>query len=222
MRVTAFDAAYARGIRLFEADLHWTSDRRIVLVHDWDDAYAWWFSPWPRAISLAWRRIAGPPAHRDFMAARMRGGLTQMDLEALLDWMRRHPDARVITDAKADNLAVLRAIAEQAAGGLQAFIPQAYAPDEVAEIRRLGFQDVILTLYRIPGAGGAELEAALGGLDLFALPVPAHRANALMALALAAGIRGAVHTINDPAAATRLASVGATLLYTDYLVPARD
>lgn len=216
----AFDACWARGFRLIETDFNWTHDGRLVLIHDWDDRCAHRFSPLPRALSLLRRLIAGPPSHADFLSTRMRGDQTPMDLPRLLDWMRHHPDARIVTDAKEDNLKVLRLIAETAGDRLQAFIPQAYAPEEVAQVRGLGFGQVILTRYRSMHLSDDDVVAFVRCTPLFALTLPAGRAATLLPRLAELGIPAAVHTINDPRDAAALRALGAVALYTDYLVPA--
>jgi glycerophosphoryl diester phosphodiesterase len=219
--VEAFDLAHANGFRLFETDFARTRDGRIVLIHDWDATYARLFTGLPLGIAVPALRLSGwRPGHAGFMASRMRGGLTPMDLEALLDWMRRHPDARVVTDVKDDNLAVLAAIAAAAPELRGAFVPQIYAPDELDPVRRLGFRNVILTLYR-SALTDDEVIAFARGAALWAVTMPHDRTRAgrLVERLSEAGIRVAVHTLNAPEDAEALRRRGVSLLYTDYLLP---
>ena len=48
----AFDLHYQEGHRYFEADLSWTSDGRLVLVHDWDERFNEWFLDADCCLSL--------------------------------------------------------------------------------------------------------------------------------------------------------------------------
>jgi glycerophosphoryl diester phosphodiesterase len=217
----AFDLAHANGFRLFEADFARTQDGAVVLIHDWDATYARLFTGLPLGIAVPALRLSGwRPDHAAFMASPMRGGLTPMDLDALFGWMRRHPDARIVTDVKDDNLAVLAAIAAAAPDLRDAFIPQIYAPDELAEARRLGFRDVILTLYR-SSLSDDEVIAFARGANLWAVTMPQERALAgrLVERLAEAGMRVAVHTVNAPDAAEALRHRGVGALYTDYLLP---
>lgn len=66
----------------------------------------------------------------------------------VIDWMKHHPDAQIITDVKDDNIGVLRDISDSA-GPLRArIIPQFYQPSEFEPISKLDFHAPIFTLYR--------------------------------------------------------------------------
>jgi glycerophosphoryl diester phosphodiesterase len=219
--VEAFDLAHANGFRLFEADFARTSDGTIVLIHDWDATYARHFGAVPLGIAVPTLRLSGwRPDHAGFMASRMRGGLTPMDLDALLDWMRRHPDARVVTDVKDDNLPILAAIAAAAPHLRDAFIPQIYAADQFDPVRRLGFRDVILTLYR-SSMTDDEVVAFARGAQPWGVTMPQARAlsGRLVERLAEVGIRVAVHTINAPEESEAMQRRGVGLIYTDYLLP---
>ena len=71
-------------------------------------------------------------------------GLGQGVFEA---WLRAHPDAVLITDFKRRNVEGLAAIAPDLRARI---LPQIYSPDELAPVRRLGFDRVIFTAYRSP------------------------------------------------------------------------
>ncbi|MDX9999069.1 MAG: glycerophosphodiester phosphodiesterase family protein [Phenylobacterium sp.] len=191
----AFDRAYQRGFRLIEADFEITPDGAIVLLHDWQGAYRYWFGR------------TEPLPHAEFMAARMRGGLTPMDFQALLAWLERHPDARVITDVKRDNLRVLAGLAQTERR--HQFIPQVYSEQEIAPVRAMGFRDVIFTNYRAK-LGRDELRR----LDpaLYAVTVPWREAADL-------DRRVFVHTVNSRPLHTWLVLRGIDGIYTDTLAP---
>lgn len=191
----AFDAAHAHGFRLIEADLETTPDGELVLLHDWKRAYRHWFGR------------TEPMPHREFMAARMRAGLTPMDVDALLAWMGAHPDVRVVTDVKGDNLAVLARLA--ATARRDQFIPQVYAEPEIEAARALGFRDIIFTNYR------AKLSVdELRRLDpeLYAVTVPWRQAPALERTVFA-------HTVNNRLIHNWLLLRGVDGIYTDAMAP---
>ncbi len=65
-------------------------------------------------------------------------------------WLQQHPDVRIITDIKTnDNVNILAEIANSYPEAIQQFIPQIYSFVEYEPILELGYQDVILTLYRL-------------------------------------------------------------------------
>lgn len=217
----AFDGASGRGFDYVEADLSWTSDGRLVLIHDWDLRHAQWFGALPWPLAVLWNRLAGRPTHAAFMRAAMRHGLDQMDLEGLLDWMRGHPRIRLITDMKENPIPALAIIAGQAGDLRSRMIAQVYAPEQIGQARALGFEHVIWTLYaaaQLPD--DAVVEAAVGA-GLFCIAMPAARAPTLAPLLAARGECVAVHTVNGPEEARALTAIGTRMIYTDYLHPGR-
>ncbi len=94
------------------------------------------------------------------------------------------------------------------------FIPQIYEPEELAPVRRLGFSDVILTVYRTRKTPN-EINAFAATVDLYALTVPVGRAWRYRAPRLF------VHTVNSPLRVVVLKLQGVDGVYTDTL-PALD
>lgn len=202
----ALDENYRRGFRYFEVDLSWTVDGHLVLVHDWEKT---------------WRRyFAGTdvPTREQFLAAPMRHGLQALALEDALDWLRRHPDAFLVTDVKARNLEALAQIARQAGPLVERFVPQVYEPEEIARARELGFGRLILTVYRSKLAPDVLTRAAQEG-GVWALTIPEARARSgEYAQALAdATLPVYAHTVNDAGAWRELRALGVDGLYTDSL-----
>lgn len=203
----ALDQAVGNGIRLFELDFSWTSDGALAIGHDWNAEYRYWnhlgWSAWLKSFYSA-------PSSRSFAASTASFGLTRLTPETLIDWLQTNP-GRIVTDFKADNLAGLAMIARQAGSLQHRFIPQIYDMAEYEAVRELGYDDIILTTYRLspdPGTFG-QIDA----LDLYAVTVPKN------AVAEAAGVvsdnRLFTHTINTP---VTLPAVG---YYTDCLIPAQ-
>ncbi len=220
----AMDLAYANGIRLFELDFLRTSDGALVALHDWTHSYDYWFGV--SAFDRLWRGIADrlgwprrPLSHEAFMARPMRRGLSSMDLEAVVAWLKRHEDAYLVTDVKRDNLAGLVDIATASAGIMDRVIPQIYVADEYRPVRDLGFARIILTAYRIRQPI-ADVIDQVEALDLFALTMPRDRVGATTAERLRnLPFPVFTHTINDPSDAAKLRDAGVSGVYTDYLVP---
>lgn len=214
----AMDRAYEHGIRLIEVDLSWTSDDRLVLIHDWGRSRAEWFwSRWWMPPSLA-DRFASAPDHADFMSDTMRSGLSQMDLAALLEWLRAHPGARIVTDVKSDNMRALTLIAREAPDLMGSIIPQIYAPEELGPVHELGFRDVIFTIYRSQ-LSADEIVAFAAEAHLLATTIPLERTSELSPRLAKSG-QLFVHTTNHPATAAALRDLGVDAIYTDFLVAA--
>jgi glycerophosphoryl diester phosphodiesterase len=66
--------------------------------------------------------------------------------------MNKYPDWYLITDVKDDNLRALKEISEIFGKNeidlRNRVVPQVYSPDEIPRARALGFENIILTLYR--------------------------------------------------------------------------
>jgi len=136
--------------------------------------------------------------------------------------MRAHPTKRIVTDVKEDNLPALEQIARLHPDLIAGFIPQAYTPADVVEIRKLGFQDVILTLYRYGGTDD-EVLAETATLPLFAVTMSEDRAlsgDLPRRLRDANGLSSYAHTLNDPDRVACLLGRGIAGIYTDRLTAA--
>jgi lipoteichoic acid synthase len=150
---------------------------------------------------IAAERLLGNRSRRtrvEFLASPMAHGLTPMLLDDLARRMWRHPDARIVTDVKSDNVRVLRQIRERYGNLADRFIPQIYSPDELAPVRNLGYRRIIFTLYRTDlGDDGAVMFAARARLC-------------------------AVTMFNDRALASNLPATlgGVAGIYTDSITPA--
>ena len=217
----AFDLSAKNGFTLIEADFNLAKDGSIVLVHDWDARHYQYFSKlsWvPPALAKHLPKQADSAP--GFMARTMNKGLHQMDIDALLIWMRAHPQVKIVTDVKGSNVEVMAAIKDKAAELQSQFIVQIYAPQEYAPIAALGYENIIFTAYRSP-LSDTELINFAKSNKLYALTIPAARADADLSRALAA-INTPVfaHTLNTEADVQNFKSIGVTGLYTDYLYPA--
>ncbi len=213
----ALDAAVARGFTRIEVDFEETRDGRIVAAHDWDQTYLELrpgFPPPPLDRLFHWRA----PDHARFMATPMRGGLTPVDAEYLAGWLARHPDVKIVTDIKTDNPRILARLIEAGLPRHQV-VPQIYSRAELAVVRRLGFDEVIYTLYRDTGAPILEVIAFAREHGIAVTIHSARVSREMMGAFREAGVPVYVHTINAPEQALRLRDWGAAGVYTDFLAP---
>lgn len=206
----ALDENYRRGFRFFEVDMSWTADDHLVLVHDW---------------KKTWRRYFGGeavPTREQFLATPMRHGLSTLSMEDVIAWLGQHPDAFLVTDVKERNLDALQRVAAEAGPLVARIVPQAYGPDEIAAVRALGYEQVILTVYRSRLTPAELTDAAREG-GAWALTIPEARArNGEFSQALAEeGLPVYVHTVNDAAGWSQLRELGVDGLYTDSLLLTR-
>lgn len=116
-----------RGNNLLEIDLAWTADGALVCAHD----------------------VPEGMTREQFLATAIYGELTPMDLNTLAEFMRTHPDVRVIPDIKSKNLDGLNMIREQCSDLLDRFLPYVTRRADYESIRQLGFPNMILTTYQM-------------------------------------------------------------------------
>lgn len=84
-----FLAQYAKGVRVFEADLRLTRDGKVVLRHDW------WPTDWQEGINGA-----SIPTREEFLSKPILGEYTPLSFRDLLMLLEKYPDVCIITDTK--------------------------------------------------------------------------------------------------------------------------
>lgn len=127
--IAALDDSYAKGFRVFEIDLQTTSDGHDVCGHDWK----------------AFNKIAPPLS--TYLEWRASQAVQSCLMDDLVGWMRNHPDARLVSDVKADAVRINQVLAGMIGDQL---IVQAYSAPQLCQFGAAGFKDLILTLYKVP------------------------------------------------------------------------
>jgi glycerophosphoryl diester phosphodiesterase len=156
----ALDEHYAEGYRVFELDFHWTSDGRLVVVHDWRNASAR-FGTTTHVFS-----------YDEFVSAKCRDGLHQLTFEQLREWLQTHEDAIVVTDTKDSNVRFLRYLQANAGDIRRQLIIQIYRVSELQLARQLGPRAVWLTVYKYDYPAWAL--SSISGVDAFVIPVASY------------------------------------------------
>jgi glycerophosphoryl diester phosphodiesterase len=204
----ALDASWERGFRLFELDFSFTTDRQLVLLHDWDVTFTRLFG-----------NPGGPLDLGAFRKRRMSGGFSPLEPDSLAAWLREHPEAYVVTDVKGDTLEALGILLARHPWLRERLIPQIYRLSEYVPVRRLGLRTVILTLYVSQYDDQTVLRFA-SSASLAAVTMDYYRAYWVLPPQLrAAGVTVLAHTVNDPLMARRLMRNGVSGFYTDNLDP---
>lgn len=200
--------ANANKFELFEIDLTFTSDDKLVCIHDWDVSAELAFG----------RRFESPPALKQFNDLVSKSAqYKNCTLDTLVVWLRAHPDKRLVTDVKADNFRALEEMVKSYPEIKKKVIPQIYHPREYSEVKKMGFSDVILTLYRWDANMPYIVLRALF-MDLFAVTIPIERAY-FARYFKKFGIPTYVHTINSIEGLDIMRIYGVTEIYTDWLEP---
>jgi glycerophosphoryl diester phosphodiesterase len=203
---------YEKGFRYFELDFHFTSDNRIVCMHDWnrDLKRTFHINP-PRRLS-----------YEEFNEhVEMHPLYTRCTLESLEKWLTAHPDARIITDFKEHNKEGLLLLTRLHPTQQQQFIPQIYDPNNQESIRQMGYEHTIWTLYRFSGPNEDVVYQLKKQGNISAVTMPRKRAQSRLPTELKQlNIPTYTHTINDPTRAERLLEkYNITEIYTDTLPP---
>ncbi len=205
----ALDSNYAKGHRYFEIDFCWTSDDRLVLIHDWERTFSGLFDDAKKQPSL-----------EQFESMKMKHSMTQMSLASLFLWLSKHNDAYIITDVKERNLPALKIIARNSGKFQKHFIPQIYDPSEFKPAKLLGFEKVIFTLYR-SSLSDAEVIRFATNNNPFAITMPVRRAFSFSLLSELnrKGVTVYAHTINKIEILNYLRRKGIHGIYTDNILP---
>ena len=205
----ALDQNYKKGYRYFEIDLCWTTDRHLVLIHDWK-----------KTFKTLFMNAESQPTLEIFESMRMAHNLTQMSLLSLYRWLSKHHDAHIITDVKNHNLEALSLISKTAGNLKDRFIPQIYDPSELKPVEKMRFKDVILTLYRT-ALTDTELFEFVNRNKIFAITIPVRKAFSFGRIGELGqkGISIYVHTVNRIDVFEYLRKKGVYGVYTDTILP---
>ncbi len=197
----ALNESAAYGNRIVEIDFCWTTDNQLVCLHNWGGDF-------PEQCTLA-----------EFMKTKIYDVLTPLSLETLAQWLREHPDVRMIPDFKERNMEGLRRIATEYPDLIQRFIPYAFQLSQVSEIREIGYKNVILMLYQMGEAARNKVTENLAFAkenNVTALGL----GSSLIALEYCEAGRGTnipilLFTINDAEVTQQLAAAGADGFFSD-------
>ena len=205
----ALDSSYANGFRFFELDFEVTSDGQYVLLHDWDSM----------AGRMLFRR--GNMSLDEFNSAEKFASLNLLDLEGLLEWLDGHEDCYIITDGKCGNEPFLARLYEGAGKLSERFIPQAYSYAEYEMAKNIGFERVILTLYRMNDTEEGLLYFAEAQKP-WAITIPSSVLTQTLVSGFAElGIYTYAHTVNDLTFFEEWHKYGLYGIYTDYFCPVK-
>lgn len=223
--IDAIEANYRRGYRAFEVDFSFTRDGALVLRHDWGEHPDRSLPGKIRAIIVRLfqheQQDLGRvqvPTLAEFQAMRIYGRYQPTTWEMVAQFLRSHPDARVITDTKYNNEEVLSDITRATPEVCGQVIPQIYTFSEYPVARRLGFSRVILMLYKTKYWNRSVF--AFAATRDVSITMPQSPRNYALARQLTdIGVEVFFYTVNDPSALT---AHPRWKYYTDFIDPALD
>lgn len=201
----SLEESYKNGFKLIEVDFEWTTDNKVVAIHDWTAMVQRLFMIEARTLSL-----------EEFKGLDTFQGLTLMDLDDLASWLKTKEDVYIITDVKSNNIEFLKLICEEYADIKSQIIPQIFLFEEYLPVKIMGYDNIILTLY-ISDYTDEEIVGFIRENQVFALTMPIQRGYTKLPMMLKEeNVATYVHTINDFYVFEELHDNGVTGIYTDY------
>jgi len=177
---------------LFEIDFMFTLDGHLVCIHDWNISALKNFGK-----NFNTKR----PTLDEFIRELNNSKFENCTLETLIQWLKQNPTKKIVTDIKKNNIQGLTIIKKKYPDMLDRFIPQIYSPSEYQKVKKLGYQNIIFTLYvYLAKYNKNTLPQLIKQMDLFAITIPEHHAKKGLASFLKQKIKGAyiyAHTINS-------------------------
>lgn len=214
---------YAEGHRIFEVDIEYTSDGKMVLCHDW------------KRQMYPGHRAGTRPTYAQFMGAKIFGKYTPLDIEGLLRLMDQYPDATVITDSKYDDTATVKkqftTLVKTARelgleNTLDRFVVELYNKKMLKTVKNVyPFRAYMLTLYKLykkaPSKSQLKDVAAFcrdNGITMLAMYTKWWKSS-YMSILDDYDVDGALYTTNSASDARKYLKQGITALFTDFLPP---
>ena len=208
----ALDNNIKKGFTYFEIDFVFTSDNEIVCLHDWNDSFYSNFGYLPSdRLSL----------EQFVKSVELSGKYKNCTLHGLSIWMMNNPSAILITDVKGSNIDALKKIHSVIPDSNKRVIPQIYNPNEFSEVKEVGFESIIWTLYKFNGSNRAVLYWLSRYDGKVGVTMPKHRATSGLSSKLNQyDITSFVHTVNNREELIELQSkYDVTEVYTDFISP---
>jgi len=219
----AFKENYARGHRLFEVDLHFTSDGKLVLWHSWDFQYCSSHTPGYK------------PSYKEFMNSKIYDRYTPMDLKKLLKLMAKYPDIRIVLDGKYGKIDTVKrefklilstARSLKLTKVLDRMIVELYNKEMYSAVNKIhAFPEYMMALYKL--FTGEPSEPDFRSVAEYCrdkhIPVIVMDAEwwnpAFVGIAAECGVKLALYTVNSESQARDYFDAGVIALFTDALPP---
>jgi len=207
----AFTRNYNAGYRVFEVDLIFTSDDKLIAKHDWN---------------VAGRNA--PLTYAEFMNSKINGRYTPLSFEDVVLLLHKFKDIYIITDTKeTDRVNVEKAFrticnvsAKIDPSVLDRVIPQIYNQDMYDWIKAVyNFKDIIYTLYQSSDSDEQVLDFVSAN-NISKITMSTSRFNEDFTAKLAKiNVITYVHTVNSTNDAEAYKSQGVYGFYSDSIIP---
>ena len=207
--VEAMEKTLSEGKMAVEVDFNYTTDNRLVCVHNWSDAFY---------------TLESAPSLKEFKALKIQGKYTPMTAEDVIEYMKDYPDLHIIIDTKHDSLndviSTLSSITKNDADIMNRFIVQLYQPGEKEVIdQNYDFPDknYLFTCYKYSTDYNVIFDLCTKeNINVVTVSKGKFSAEALE-LFRANNIYVYEHTINRPEQAQIRLDAGVYGIYTDFI-----
>lgn len=203
----ALENAYASGNRYIELDFSFTSDLRPVCIHDWNHLAYSGFDD-------------AKPTEKQFMESGVYSVFSSINLDILSEFMMTHDDLYIISDVKELNVYFSGIISREYPQLMDRFIIQVYSEEEYGHISKLGFENIIFSLYRLDWESKTDTDHLIEFAKnnrLFGYTFPAELCDidGYVDNMLKSGVPLFVHTVNDKEKQKEYFDMGISGIYTD-------
>lgn len=203
----ALENAYSKGNRYIEIDFSFSSDLRPVCIHDWNH--------------LSYSGYDGTkPTSEEFANSTVYSMFTSLTLEKLCDFMKQHEDLYIVTDVKDHNMYFSGILKREYPELCDRFIIQVYSEEQYDFISRLGFENIIFSLYKLDYYKQMDTDYLVSFAKEHRLY--AYTFNAVLCdtegyvdAMLECGIPLFIHTVNDKQMQKKYFDMGISGIYTD-------
>ena len=221
----AFRENYEKGFRVFEADLEYSLDGELVLIHSWERATLKSLFN----MDVPEDNVETPLTFKEFKEQKIYNGFTPLSFKELLLLMKEHSDMYLVLDGKYDDEENVRKEYEDLVKSakevdpalLDRMIPQLYNErmyDWIMSIHP--FKSLIFSWYRY-GSASLEPEPLFDFCEERGIKICAMKdalENALLDReAFRRDIMVFVYTVNETRDRDRLFNNGVRGIYTDFL-----
>ena len=209
--IEALNKNISNGFTYFELDFLFTTDDRLVCLHDWGQTFKNIFDiKNPRQVSYL--------EFEDLIDSQT--NLKPCTEESLALWMENNPQAFIVIDTKENNsIDVIEYLTTVLPDPFSRLIPQIYSPNNYATTKKMGFENIIWTLYSYGGTNDEVVDWLTKFEGSFAITMPEKRARSGLCKRLKKyGTPTYVHTINSNEDVF-LKDLDCTEIYTDFLSP---
>lgn len=228
--IDCLEENYAAGYRLFEVDVSFTSDGKLVLAHS-TDHNVWSEADWEQKLGQTYDPSHPLASYDEFMAFQLPGGYRPCSFTDLLDFMKEHDDLFVMIDPAyrdyeetAELYSEIVRLADHDAGLLSHMIAAGQSTDMMKAARSV-YDFPICNLYFSPDSRREKIIFSPQDFIRFC------KENGILSFSVASsvyteeyasqlqdsGLICYVFTINDEQEAKRFFDMGADVVGTDFL-----